>query len=476
MPTPSEPEITTPQAEQPAAQPEVKPAETQQAAPDPVKEVMRRTLGAIITDTPTPEPEKKEEPKPAEDGTATPPAEPAADDKAKVESPADEPAPAPAAPPENKEEPKPESRFSRDEIKDIVREVADGLKPAPAAEPEKKEEPKLEFLPEEQAEIELAKFAATQEPGKYKELPGKFEDFFRRNKAFIDSQIQKDGEFDPESQEYADFRKANLPKLSRVDRENLRVAQAATEADKRADVKIKEAEERMRREVSILRVEPVIKSEVQRTREVIAEALPDDARSQFLAKAGDFEKTHLLEARVTQPIMADMENLVGEYYRLTTGIKGVDLDNPQHRWLNDFVTGEGDRLDAKPEAERRLADGKVVVSRQRYAQAMRSDPDAQRKYVPLGDAQVVAAMQRTARDICKQQIEQKQKELEAAGYVRVQKSAKPTGSAPAVAAAAKPATPPSPAASTSKSPGSSLEKPKAPGRSFFSSILNGEKS
>ena len=42
-----------------------------------MKEVMRRTLGAIITDTPTPEPEKKEEPKPAEDGTATPPAEPA---------------------------------------------------------------------------------------------------------------------------------------------------------------------------------------------------------------------------------------------------------------------------------------------------------------------------------------------------------------------------------------------------------------
>lgn len=456
MPTPDKPETTTPQAEQPVATPEVKPA-------DPVKDVMRRTLGAIIEDKPAP---IVEEPKVEPAAEATPPVE-----EAKPEPAAEEPAeaiPAPAAEPA-----KPESRFSRDEIKDIVREVADGLKPAPAAEPEKKEEPKLEFLPEEQAEIELAKFAATQEPGKYKELPGKFEDFFRRNKAFIDSQIQKNGEFDPESQEYTEFRKANLPKLSRVDRENLRVAQAATEAEKRAEVKIKEAEERMRREVSALRVEPVIKSEVQRTREVIAEILPEDARKQFMTGAADFEQTNLLEARVIKPVMADMENLVSEYYRLTTGIKGVDLDNPQHRWLNDFVTGEGERLDAKPEAERRLADGKVVVSRQRYAQAMRSDPDAQRKYVPFSDAQVVAAMQRTARDICKQQIETKQKELEAAGYVRVQKSAKPTGGAPAVAAAAKPATPPSPAASTSKSPGSSLEKPKAPERSFFSSILNG---
>jgi hypothetical protein len=459
MATPDQPETTTPQAEQPVVTPEVKPAEAQ-AAVDPRKEVMRRTLGAIIEDKPAPavEPPKPEPAPAAEEAKPEPVAEPE-----KKEEPAAPPAPEPA---------KPEARMSRDEIKDLVREVADGLKPAPAAEPEKKEEPNLEFLPEEQAEIELAKFAATQEPGKYKDLPGKFEDFFRRNKAFIDSQIQKNGEFDPESQEYADFRKSHLPKLSRVDRENLRVAQAAAEAEKRAEVKIREAEERMRREVSVLRVEPVIKSEVQRMREVIAEILPDDVKKQFVS-AQDFEKTHLLESRIVTPVMADMENLIGEYYRLTSGIKGVDLDNPQHRWLNDFVTQQGEINDAKPEAERRLADGKVLVSRQRYAQAMRSDPDAQRKYSPLGDSQVVAAMQRTARDHCKAQIELKQKELEAAGYVRVQKPAKPTGSAPAPVAAVKPMAAPSPAASVSKSPGSSPEKPKAPERSFHSSILNG---
>ena len=461
MATPDQPETTTPQAEQPVVTPEVKPAEAQ-AAVDPLKEVMRRTLGAIIEDKPAPAVEQsKPEPAPAaEEAKPEPVAEPE-----KKEEPAAPPAPEPE---------KPEARMSRDEIKDLVREVADGLKPAPAAEPEKKEEPNLEFLPEEQAEIELAKFAATQEPGKYKDLPGKFEDFFRRNKAFIDSQIQKNGEFDPESQEYADFRKSHLPKLSRVDRENLRVAQAATEAEKRAEVKIREAEERMRREVSVLRVEPVIKSEVQRTREVIAEALPDEVKKQFIG-AQDFEETHLLEARVAKPIMADMENLVGEYYRLTAGIKSVDLENPQHRWLNEFVTKQGEAIDAKPESERRLADGKVLVSRQRYYQAVRSDQDAARKYSPIGDQQIVAAMQRTARDHCKQQIELKQKELEAAGYVRVQKSPKPTGSAAAVAPAPKPDTPPSPAASISKSPGSSLEKPKAPERSFFSSILNGSK-
>lgn len=456
MPTPEKPETTTPQAEQPVATPEVKPAETQ-AVVDPVKEVMRRTLGAIIEDKPAPIGEPKAEPV----VEAVPPAE-----EVTTEPVVEKPAEAPAEPT------KAEARFSRDEIKDIVREVADGMKPAPVAAPEKKEDLKLEFLPEEQAEIDLAKFAAVQDPGKYKELPGRFEDFFRRNKAFIDEQIKKNGEFDPEGQEYSDFRKANLPKLSRFDRENLRVAQAATEAEKRAEVKIKEAEERMNRAVSALRVEPVIKSEVQRMREVIAEILPDDVKKQFVS-AQDFEKTHLLESRIVTPVMADMENLVGEYYRLTSGIKGVDLDNPQHRWLNDFVTQQGEINDAKPEAERRLADGKVLVSRQRYAQAMRSDPDAQRKYSPLGDSQVVAAMQRTARDHCKAQIELKQKELEEAGYVRVQKPAKPTGSAPAPVAAVKPVAAPSPAASVSKSPGSSPEKPKAPERSFHSSILNG---
>ena len=470
MPTPVKPETTTPQAAEPVVQPEVQPAEAQATA-DPVKEVMRRTLGAIIDDKPV-----AEEPKPEPAAEPTQDAAPAIEDK-----PAEEPKPAePAAaattpPPAAEPAPKPEPRMSRDEIKDIVREVADGLKPAPAAEPEKKEEPKLEFLPEEQAEIDLAKFAATQDPSKYKELPGKFEEFFRRNKAFIDGQIQKNGEFDPESQEYADFRKSNLPKLSRIDRENLRVAQAATEAEKRAEAKIKEAEARMQRELSALRVEPVIKSEINRTREVIAEILPEDAKAKFIGNAADLEQTHLLEARVIKPIMADMENLVGEYYRLTSGIKAVDLDNPQHQWLNDFVTQQGKAIDDMPESERRLPDGKTLVSRQRYYSAMQTDPAAARKYSPVGDDRIIAAMQRTARDLCKQQIEAKAKELEAAGYVRVQKQAKPTGAvaAPATPPAPKPA--PSPAASTSKSPGASPEKPKAPEHSFHSSILNGFK-
>lgn len=459
--TPETPQDTTTGTPVVTEQPVVtKPAETVSTTSDPLKEIMRRTLGAIIED------------KPAEPAPAAKPDEPEATTETPVvttppEAKPAEPIAAPAPTP-------PQSSMSKDEIKDLVKEIAAEMKPAPVeAKPAPAEPIKSDFLPEEQAEIDLAKFAAGKDASRYGKLPGEFEEFFRRNKTFIEGQIQKNGSFDPESEEYRDFRKAQMPKLSRNDRENLRVMQAKSEALQEAEVKVKESEARMQREIASLRVAPVIKEEVRRTRETIAEILPDEAKAQFLSSSGDFAKNHLLESRVVLPVAKDMEAIVSEFYRVSTGVSTVDMDNPTHKWLNEFITHQGAAIDAKPEAERRQADGRILVSRQKYHQLSGTDRQAASKYSFIGDDFIVTSLQQQAKAICKERIETVQKELEAAGYRREVKAPKPAGGvAPVVAAPRQEATP-TPAAAPGKSPGASGEKPKGHTPSLFASILNG---
>ena len=493
MPTPEKPDTTTaattgatetkpeqataPQQPNPAASTTTPPAE------DPLKAIMKRTLHAIVEDTPVattsdgkqeptpPAPDAgKEETKPeaAAGGEVTPPA---ADQKAEPKPDGQPAAPTAAAPAEK-------PKLTTEEIRDVVREVAEAMKPATHAAPaaEKKDEPKAEFLPEEQSEIDLAKFAAEQDGAKYGDLPAKFEDFYRRQKAFLDAQIQRNGSADLEGEEYQSFLKANKPKLSRIDRENLRVMQAKVEATKAAEDKIREAEERMQRQVAELRVEPVIKGEQSKTRSLVAEVLPEEVRSTFLSQPEEFQKQHVFEARVVEPIARDVAEVIGDFYRLSSGIDKLDLNKPGHRFIGEFITKEGQALDAQPEDKRRAADGRLLVSRQKYLAETQRDPAARNRLAYLPDEIIVSRLQSHARELAKQRLEQLNRELEAAGYKREAKAAKPTGgekpAAPAPAAP-KPATPPAPAAAPTRAPGVSMEKPKAPERSLPYSILNG---
>ena len=491
MPTPEKPDTTSAattgstdaKTEQPTTpqQPDQAAASTPTPpAEDPLKAIMKRTLHAIVEDTPvattsdgkqeptTPAPDAGKEPKPeaAAGGEATPPAA----------GPKPEGAPAaPVAPAPVVEK----AKLTTDEIRDVVREVAEAMKPATTAAPvaEKKEEPKPEFLPEEQSEIELAKFAAEQDAGRYGDLPAKFEDFYRRQKAFLEAQIQRNGSADLEGEEYQTFLKANKPKLSRNDRENLRVMQAKVEATKAAEEKIREAEERMQRQVAAVRVEPVIKSEQQKTRSLVAEVLPEDVRSTFIAQPDEFQKQHVLEARVVEPIAKDVAEVIGEFYRLSSGIDKLDLNKPGHRFIGDFITKEGQALDAQPEEKRRIADGRLLVSRQKYIVETQRDPSAMNRLAYIPDEMIVSRLQSHARELAKQRLEQMNRELEAAGYRRDAKATKPTGGEkPAAPAVAKPAAAPAPvapAATPSRSPGVSMEKPKPAEHSLQYSILNG---
>lgn len=488
MPTPKKPDTTStattgsadPKIEQPTTpqQPDQAAASTPTPpAEDPLKAIMKRTLHAIVEDTPvattsdgkqepaTPAPDAGKETKPeaAAGGEATPPAT----------EPKPEGAPAAPAPVVEK------AKLTTDEIRDVVREVAEAMKPAPAATPvaEKKEEPKPEFLPEEQSEIELAKFAATQDAGRYGELPAKFEDFYRRQKAFLEAQIQRNGSADLEGEEYQTFLKANKPKLSRNDRENLRVMQAKVEATKAAEEKIREAEERMQRQVAAVRVEPVIKSEQQKTRSLVAEVLPEEVRATFLAKPEEFQKQHVFEARVVEPIAKDVAEVIGDFYRLSSGIDKLDLSKPGHRFIGEFITKEGQAIDSQPEDKRRIADGRLMVSRQKYLAETQRDPSAVNRLAYIPDEMIVSRLQSHARELAKQRLEQLNRELEAAGYKREVKTAKPTGGEkPAAPAVAKPAAAPAPvapAAAPSRAPGVSMEKPKPAEHSLQYSILNG---
>jgi hypothetical protein len=246
---------------------------------------------------------------------APPPAEEESKEEGKEEGePQPEPEPEKAEPePEEKAEEKPRKKrfnikqpeLSKDEIRQTIREELKQQSPAPPLPPpatlDTEEEDDLEdYLPEQREEIELARYAESLDPKKYKGMERELVDFYNNLDAYIDKSDDNDEAF-------MEWVANNKPTVSRVEQRKLERQmikdQALTEARSEFDGKNKELEEKIRQ----VSDRPKAEKELTRYENLLSEEIPEE---------GD----ELAEA-IYENEMSDAKRVGEEYLELFYGLK-----------------------------------------------------------------------------------------------------------------------------------------------------------
>jgi hypothetical protein len=274
---------------------------------------------------------------------APPPAEEESKEEGKEEGePQPEPEPEKAEPePEEKAEEKPRKKrfnikqpeLSKDEIRQTIREELKQQSPAPPLPPpatlDTEEEDDLEdYLPEQREEIELARYAESLDPKKYKGMERELVDFYNNLDAYIDKSDDEDRTFDENDEAFMEWVANNKPTVSRVEQRKLERQmikdQALTEARSEFDGKNKELEEKIRQ----VSDRPKAEKELTRYENLLSEEIPEE---------GD----ELAEA-IYENEMSDAKRVGEEYLELFYGLKTYDEGNTLHSWIIDFVTQQSE--------------------------------------------------------------------------------------------------------------------------------------
>ena len=268
---------------------------------------------------------------------APPPAEET--EEVKDEAPP-EPEPEPEPPEEKAEkaEEKPRKRFnikqpelSKDDIRQTIREELKQQTPTPPLPPptlDTEDVDDLEdYLPEQREEIELARYAESNNPKKYKGMERKLVKFYNDLDTYIDKSDDEDRTFDENDDEFMQWVKNNKPSVSRVEQRKLERQmikdEALTEARSEFDGKNKELEEKIRQ----VSDRPKAEKELTRYEKLLAEDNPED--------------DELAEA-IYENEMSDAKRVGEEYLDLFYGLKPYDEKNDTHSWIIDFVTQQSE--------------------------------------------------------------------------------------------------------------------------------------
>lgn len=269
---------------------------------------------------------------------APPPAEETeGKEEVKEEAPPEpEPEPEPA---EEKAEEKPRKRFnikqpelSKDDIRQTIREELKQKQPAPPLPPPtldtKEEEDDLEdYLPEQREEIELARYAESSDPKKYKGMERKLVKFYNDLDAYIDKSDDEERTFDENDEEFMQWVNNNKPTVSRVEQRKLERQmikdEALSEARSEFDGKNKELEEKIRQ----VSDRPKAEKELTRYEKLLAEDNPEDDE---------------LAESIYKSEMLDAKRVGEEYLDLFYGLKTYDEGDTLHTWIIDFVTQQSE--------------------------------------------------------------------------------------------------------------------------------------
>ena len=275
---------------------------------------------------------------------APPPAEETEEgkDEGKEDTPAEpEPEKEPEKEPEpEKAEEKPRKRFnikqpelSKDDIRQTIRDELKQQAPAPPLPPptldtEDTEDDLEDYLPEQREEIELARYAESSNPKKYKGMEKKLVKFYSDLDTYIDKSDEEDRTFDENDEEFMQWVKKNKPTVSRVEQRRLERQmikdEALTEARSEFESKNKELEEKIRQ------VSDKPKAEKEFTR-----------YEKLLSEDGPEEGDELAES-IYENEMADAKRVGEEYLDLFYGLKTYDEKNTLHSWIIDFVTQQSE--------------------------------------------------------------------------------------------------------------------------------------
>jgi hypothetical protein len=233
--------------------------------------------------------------------------------------------------------------------------------------------------PEDQAEVELATYASTAMPEKYKDLPAQIKAWVQQRDEFIAAKAKELGgaksqEFKEflEGDEFKDFIKANRPGFRSGDRSKVEREKIKAEASAETDKKLKTQQKEFERKLAAVQLEPVIKDQVGKTIDLLLEG-EDDVLKAYREKPDVTLAERPLEAKEVHTVAVAIQKTADEYLRVSNGLIDPDPKNPLHQWLDQFITDQDARLDKMP-AEKRTREGRLLVSHATYDSMKAKDP------------------------------------------------------------------------------------------------------
>jgi len=262
--------------------------------------------------------------------------------------------------------------LTEDGVRDIVREEVSEVQPTESVTEPVDEEPDPEagLLEEQKEEIELARLAEKNYPDKYQGLPDKLLSYYTKLEEYAKESMEEDPSrsFDDDDMEYQDWVQRNRPKFSDRDRKRVERVLIENNAYERAKEEVTNQYSELEKRQKALEVKPKVDSQIKSFEDSILKASSSDAAKSII-KSG-YESTsdsYPLETAVLEDTVTRAKLLANEYLGFVHGLKEFDYNDPNHKWLLEFINNNGEWFE-KNGGDAKDKGGKSFVSRARYAE------------------------------------------------------------------------------------------------------------
>jgi hypothetical protein len=438
----------------------------------------RKILTRDFKDMLPPEPESEAKP---DDKKAEPdaPAAPAAKAEDKT----------PAAPADSEPKPAKVSRKSNADLENVIQETIrkemsklplPEKAPAPAKPAEeKKSEPDLTgWMPEEIEALELAQFAETTQPERYKGQAAKVVQFRKALNDYIENGKKADPErtFDGNDEEFSSWVEKNKPSYQPGDTAKLERQRIETSAVKRAKAEVQADLDKQQDEIKALRFEPTIDRQIKTSEQAMVRSVSEDPFLKENLEQADKLGDHLARAqeigidkvaselplpdRIAVTSFHLASNAGKELLKLEYQTKKWNPEDPTHRWLGQFVQIQDQVMSQLPKTDT-MRDGKQFIPRSEFQRVATERPELAGNYWTWTTADLLQMLALNAQSSVTSRIKNAITELEKAGWKRTPKAAPIAANPqPTIERSAAP-TPKSPKASSPISPGAATESGKA---------------
>ncbi len=223
---------------------------------------------------------------------------------------------------------------------------------------------------DKQYEIELARHAESIKPGYSKKLI----EFYRAADKYRADNPDYEG-----SEDYEEFIKKNEPKISNAERRKIERDMITQAATAKAREEVSKEFEPVVRELNEMKTAPTIKAVADEARAIMTKKASDDDIAidpEVFDKIQSMPYSQAVEEYPNEaPIVASTVSKVREWTRIWNSAVEVDMKNPNHQWLMNFLQNKEAEVMAKPEADQ-VRDGKRFVPISKFIELEQTNPKA----------------------------------------------------------------------------------------------------
>lgn len=299
--------------------------------------------------------------------------------------------------------------------------------------------------PEDQADLELAQFAAKQYADRYSDLPKRITEWVGRRDEFLTAKAKELGGRDSvefrdfvSGDEYQKFVRQNIPSYQRGDAKKLHDEYQQELGAQRTMQKIKPELDELKQKQRQIEMGPVIQQTVGQGVRVMLEdtdASPDEALVDFSKNPTGFLQENEIEGGIIVRHANFFKDAMEETLRVTSGlVTAAQLMNPTptQKWIDQFIVRKEQEIEAKFPNGAPSADGSIIVSAAQMDRLKAARPANLASYRQMLPAEIVGAMAVEGRLEIKRQLGLERQKLERSGFQRVKKAeTKPKDEKPA---------------------------------------------